>query len=56
VFAPARRLVRRSSRDRGRIATAAGKTLVAIKAIALRFNAISEELSIAHEKHAPIFE
>jgi uncharacterized protein len=42
--------------ERGRIATAAGKTLVAIQAIASRFNALSEGLSIAPEKHAPIFE
>ena len=42
--------------ERGRIATAAGKTLVAIKAMAARFNAISEGLSIAPERHAPIFE
>jgi uncharacterized protein len=42
--------------ERGRIATAAGKTLVAITAIAARFNTISEGLSIAPQKHAPIFE
>jgi uncharacterized protein len=42
--------------ERGRIATAAGKRLVAIKAIAARFNAISEGLSITPGKHAPIFE
>ena len=42
--------------ERGRIATAAGKTLAAIMAITARFNAISEGLSIAPGKHAPIFE
>jgi uncharacterized protein len=39
-----------------RIATAAGKTLAAIQAIAARFNAISENLSLAPNRHAPIFE
>lgn len=42
--------------DRGRIATAAGKTLAAITAIVARFNVISEGLSTAPNKHAPIFE
>jgi uncharacterized protein len=42
--------------ERGRIATAAGKTLTAITAIVARFNAISEGLSTAPAKHAPIFE
>ncbi|MCW3477932.1 UPF0149 family protein [Limobrevibacterium gyesilva] len=42
--------------ERGRIATAAGKTLAAIMAIVTRFNAISEGLSIAPDKYAPIFE
>ena len=40
----------------GRIATAAGTTLAAITAIVARFNAISEALSTAPDKHAPIFE
>lgn len=42
--------------ERGHIATAAGTTLAAIMAIAARFNAISEGLSTAPGKHAPIFE
>ena len=41
---------------RGRIATAAGKTLAAMMAIVGRFNAISEGLSSQPDKHAPIFE
>ncbi len=41
---------------RGRIAAAAGKTLAAITAIVARFNATSEGLSTAPDKHAPIFE
>ena len=41
---------------RGRIATAHGKTLAAITAVAARFNAISETLSTAPGQHAPIFE
>ena len=41
---------------RGRIATAAGKTLAAMTAIAARFNAISAGLSATPDKHAPIFE
>ncbi|MEO8716238.1 MAG: UPF0149 family protein [Acetobacteraceae bacterium] len=42
--------------DRGRIATAAGTTLAAITAVVAHFNAISEGLSTAPGKHAPIFE
>ena len=42
--------------EHGRIATATGATLAAIKAIVARFNAISEGLSLAPGKHAPIFE
>ena len=42
--------------ESGRIATAAGAELAAIKAIVARFNAISEGLSLAPSKHAPIFE
>jgi uncharacterized protein len=42
--------------ERGRIATAAGKRLNAITAIAARFNVISEGLSLAPKQHAPIFE
>ena len=42
--------------EHGRIATAAGKTLAAIQAIAARFNTISEGLSLAPNRHAPIFE
>jgi uncharacterized protein len=42
--------------DRGRIATAAGRTLAAITAIVARFNAISEGISTTPHKHAPIFE
>ena len=42
--------------ERGRIATAAGDVLAAIKAIVARFNVISEGLSIAPKQHAPIFE
>jgi uncharacterized protein len=41
---------------RGHIATAAGKTLTAIMAIAERFNTMSEGLSLAPNKHAPVFE
>lgn len=40
---------------RGNIRTARGKTLKAIMAIVERFNAISETLSVAPEKYAPIF-
>ncbi len=40
----------------GRIATASGKTLAAIKAIARRFNVISEGLATAPGQHAPLFE
>lgn len=42
--------------ERGRIATASGKTLAAITAIVARFNTISEGLSVAPQRHAPIFE
>src|SRR5947209_20494365 len=42
--------------ERGRIATAYGKTLAGITAIAARFNATSEGLSTAPTQHAPIFE
>jgi uncharacterized protein len=42
--------------ERGRIASAAGDVLAAIKAIVARFNAISEGLSIAPKQHAPVFE
>jgi uncharacterized protein len=42
--------------ERGRIATASGKTLAAITAIVARFNTISEGLSTAPTQHAPIFE
>jgi uncharacterized protein len=42
--------------ERGRIATAFGKTLAAITAIVARFNAISEGLSTAPKQHAPVFE
>jgi uncharacterized protein len=42
--------------EHGHIAIAAGKTLAAIQAIAARFNAISETLSLAPSRHAPIFE
>ena len=42
--------------ERGRIATATGKTFAAITAIVGRFNAISEGLSTAPQQHAPIFE
>jgi len=42
--------------EHGRIATATGVTLAAIKAIVARFNAISEGLSHAPSKHAPLFE
>ena len=40
----------------GRIASAAGATMAAITAIVARFNAISEGLSLAPGKHAPLFE
>jgi uncharacterized protein len=40
---------------KGNIATARGKGLAAIMAIAERFNAISETLSTAPKKYAPIF-
>ena len=42
--------------ERGRIAIAAGAMLAAITAIVARFNAISEGLSLAPSKHAPLFE
>ena len=42
--------------ERGRIATAAGATMAAISATVARFNAISEGLSLAPNKHAPLFE
>jgi uncharacterized protein len=42
--------------EHGRIATASGAALAAIKAIVARFNAISEGLSLAPGKHAPVFE
>ncbi len=41
---------------KGNIATAHGKTLKAIMAIAARHNAISETLSTAPQTHAPIFQ
>ena len=40
----------------GHVATAAGVTMAAIRAIVARFNAISEGLSLAPSKHAPLFE
>jgi uncharacterized protein len=42
--------------EHGRIATATGAALAALKAIVARFNAISEGLSLAPGKHAPVFE
>ena len=42
--------------ERGRIGTASGKALAAIMAIVGRFNVISEGLSTAPKRHAPIFE
>jgi uncharacterized protein len=42
--------------EHGRIATATGAALAAINAIVARFNAISEGLSLAPGKHAPVFE
>lgn len=42
--------------ERGRIAAAGGTVLAAITAIVARFNAISEGLSLAPSKHAPLFE
>ena len=42
--------------DRGRIATAAGKTLAAMTAIVARFNVVSDGLATAPKRHAPIFE
>jgi uncharacterized protein len=42
--------------ERGRIVTASGTTLAALTTIATRFNAISEGLSLAPSKHAPLFE
>ena len=42
--------------ERGRIASASGATLAALTTIATRFNAISEGLSLAPSKHAPLFE
>jgi uncharacterized protein len=42
--------------DRGRIATAAGKTLAAMTTIVARFNVVSDGLSTAPKRHAPIFE
>jgi uncharacterized protein len=41
---------------RGDIAVAHGTTLIAIEAIIARFNAISQSLSIAPERHGPILE
>lgn len=41
---------------RGRVATARGKALAAVTAVVARFNAISEALSTAPGRHAPIFE
>jgi uncharacterized protein len=49
-------VVCRPARRPRRIATAAGTTLAAITAMVARFNAISEGLSTAPGKHAPIFE
>jgi uncharacterized protein len=49
-------MVRRPVGRARALATAAGKTLAAIQAIAARFNAVSENLSIAPNRHAPIFE
>jgi uncharacterized protein len=40
----------------GHIATAAGDTMAAIMTIAKRFNDIGEGLSLAPDKHAPVFE
>ena len=42
--------------EHGRIATAAGATTAAITTIVAHFNAISEGLSLAPNKHAPLFE
>jgi uncharacterized protein len=42
--------------EHGRITTAAGKSLAAIRVIVARFNAISEGLSVAPHQHAPLFE
>ena len=42
--------------ERGRIATAAGQVLAAVTAIVARFNVISEGLSTAPKRHAPLFE
>jgi len=42
--------------EKGNIATAQGKRLAAIMAIAARFNAIGEVLSTAPSKYAPIFQ
>ena len=42
--------------ERGRIASASGTTMAALKTIATCFNAISEGLSLAPSKHAPLFE
>ena len=42
--------------EHGRIATASGAVLAAITTIVARFNAISEGLSLAPSKHAPLFE
>ncbi len=42
--------------ERGRIASASGATMAALTTIATRFNAISEGLSLAPSKHAPVFE
>jgi uncharacterized protein len=42
--------------EHGRIATASGKSLAAIRAIVARLNAISEGLSVAPHQHAPLFE
>ena len=40
----------------GRLASASGATMAALTTIATRFNAISEGLSLAPSKHAPLFE
>ena len=42
--------------ERGRIASASGATMAALTVIATRFNAISQGLSLAPSKHAPLFE
>lgn len=42
--------------ERGRIATAAGKTLAAMTAIVACYNVVSDGLTTAPKRHAPIFE